>query len=122
MSIHGDGELERAGDITSSVKRIDKIFSVDLVVKPGAGGAIVSVLESIREARMRGNLRERYEYPQKEKTQMKFKHVLRESGMDYEIYEDDYGNEYILPGDEDLYEDDEEFYDCLLYTSPSPRD
>ena len=46
LSIHASGELERPGDITSKVTRIDKVHSVDLVVKPGAGGAIVEVLES----------------------------------------------------------------------------
>ena len=46
LSIHADGELEREGDTTSNVIRIDKVHSVDLVVKPGAGGAIVGVLES----------------------------------------------------------------------------
>ena len=46
LSIHASGELERPGDITSKVTRIDKVHSVDLVVRPGAGGAIVEVLES----------------------------------------------------------------------------
>lgn len=48
LSIHADGELEREGDVTSRVLRIDKVHSVDLVVKPGAGGAIVGVMESKR--------------------------------------------------------------------------
>ena len=46
LSIHASGELERPGDITSNVIHIDKVHSVDLVVRPGAGGAIVEVLES----------------------------------------------------------------------------
>ena len=51
MSIHGDGELERPNEppVNNKVTKIDKIFSVDLVVRPGAGGAIVDVLESIRD-------------------------------------------------------------------------
>ena len=48
LSIHADGELEREGDHTSRVLRIDKVHSVDLVVRPGAGGAITEVIESER--------------------------------------------------------------------------
>ena len=48
LSIHADGDLEREGDRTSRVLYISKVHSVDLVVKPGAGGAVVEVLESER--------------------------------------------------------------------------
>ena len=51
LSIHADGEREREEDRTSKVKYLSKVHSVDLVVHPGAGGAIVKILESKRRQR-----------------------------------------------------------------------
>lgn len=49
LSIHADGDLEVPGDVTSKVKWITRVKSVDLVIKPGAGGAVTEVLESMKE-------------------------------------------------------------------------
>ena len=118
MSIHADGQLERFGDTTSNVTSIDKVHSVDLVVKPGAGGAIIKVLES---EKLRVSTTDSYPLEpwyvaqqQKESTML---------NLDYgQLVEDEQGNRYQYLGnlqeeepeekpgeqvDEDIYEDED---------------
>ena len=84
VSIHADGDLERMDDPTSRVMDITKVHSVDMVVKPGAGGAFVEVLESER-----------------------LNPVHEEGFMRARLVEDNQGNQYLHIGN--IYEDDDEF-------------
>ena len=117
MSIHADGQLERFGDTTSNVTSIDKVHSVDLVVKPGAGGAIIKVLESEKLKVATGSsypLEPWYVTQQQESAMLKLNYG--------QLVEDEQGNRYQYVGnlkedeaeeagkeqpDEDIYEDDD---------------
>ena len=118
MSIHADGQLERFGDTTSNVTSIDKVHSVDLVVKPGAGGAIIKVLESekLRVATTDSYPLEPWYVAQQQKESTML-------NLDYgQLVEDEQGNRYQYLGnlqedepkekpgeqvDEDIYEDED---------------
>ncbi len=118
MSIHADGQLERFGDTTSNVTSIDKVHSVDLVVKPGAGGAIIKVLESekLRVATVDSYPLEPWYVAQQQKESTML-------NLDYgQLVEDEQGNRYQYLGnlkedepeekpneqvDEDIYEDED---------------
>ena len=117
MSIHADGQLERYGDTTSNVTSIDKVHSVDLVVKPGAGGAIIKVLES---EKLKAATKDSYPLEPWYVAQQKESIMLK---LDYgQLVEDEQGNRYQYLGnlkedepeekpneqaDEDIYEDED---------------
>ena len=117
MSIHADGQLERYGDTTSNVTSIDKVHSVDLVVKPGAGGAIIKVLES---EKLKVATKDSYPLEPWYVAQQKESIMLK---LDYgQLVEDEQGNRYQYLGnlkedepeekpneqvDEDIYEDED---------------
>ena len=110
LSIHASGELERPGDITSRVTRIDKVHSVDLVVRPGAGGAIVEVLESELLSVPTWNsypLEPGYilsPFQESEDTLIEVPQMKESEPMlnlKYQLYEDDSsGNQYIYLGND----------------------
>ena len=110
LSIHASGELERPGDITSKVTRIDKVHSVDLVVRPGAGGAIVEVLESELLSVPTWNsypLEPGYilsPFQESEDTLIEVPQMKESEPMlnlKYQLYEDDSsGNQYIYLGND----------------------
>ena len=101
MSIHADGQLERFGDTTSNVTSIDKVHSVDLVVKPGAGGAIIKVLES---EKLKAATKDSYPLEPWYVAQQKESIMLK---LDYgQLVEDEQGNRYQYLGN--LKEDEPE--------------
>lgn len=87
LSIHADGDLERHQDPTSRVLDITKVHSVDMVVKPGAGGAFIEVLES-----------------------EDLTPITEEDRMPNRLFEDSQGNQFIHIGnifeDEDAFDED----------------